>query len=193
VSDSLSTSRLTLRAWDPDAEDDVAAAYDIYRRDDVARWLGAQPAPWPSPEAARARLRRWRAVPDEEPGYGLWAVVPDSVGHPVGTALLVRLPDADGRLTDDVEVGWHLHPDHWGQGYATEAARRLIEHGFDDLGLDVVNAVAYAGNDPSFAVMRRVGMSPRGETDRWYGVRMQWWSIDRASEESSRTRGAISR
>ena len=174
----MRTSRLTLRPWDPDADDDVAAAYDIYRRDEVARWLGATPTPWPSPEAARERLERWRAVAEEEPGYGLWAVVPESVGHPVGTALLVRLPDADGRLTDDVEVGWHLHPDHWGQGYATEAARRLIQHGFDDLGLDMVNAVAYAGNDPSFAVMRRLGMTACGETDRWYGVRMQWWSVD---------------
>ena len=175
----MRTARLTLRPWDPATEDDVAAAYDIYRRDDVARWLGATPAPWPSLDAARQRLQRWATVGDEHPGYGLWAVVPSTLGQPVGTVLLVNLPDADGVLTTDVEVGWHFHPDHWGRGYATEAAGRLVEHGFEDLGLDVVNAVAYAGNDPSFAVMRRLGMTPRGETNRWYGTTMQWWSIDR--------------
>ena len=78
--------------------------------------------------------------------------------------------------TEDVEVGWHLHPDHWGHGYATEAAQRLMEHARDDLGLSTINALAYPGNDRSLAVMRRLGMVPRGETDRWYGVQLLWWS-----------------
>jgi RimJ/RimL family protein N-acetyltransferase len=175
----LRTERLQLRPWRPDDDADVAAAFDIYRRDEVARWLGAAPKPWPSEEATRERLARWSAIDVRDPGYGMWAVVPDDVGRPVGTVLLVRLPDAEGEMTDDVEVGWHVHPDHWGHGYATEASRALLDHAFGTLGLTTVNAVAYAGNEPSFAVMRRLGMTRRGTTDRWYGVTLEWWSVSR--------------
>jgi RimJ/RimL family protein N-acetyltransferase len=176
----LRTQRLLLRPWRPDDVSDVEAAYDIYRRDEVARWLGAAPAPWPDLDYARARLARWASVPNERPGFGLWAVVPDDADRPVGTVLLVHLPDADREPTDDVEVGWHLHPDAWGHGYATEAAGALLAHGFSALGLACVNAVAYAGNAPSFAVMQRLGLVSHGTTDRWYGVTMEWWRIDRA-------------
>lgn len=173
---TLTTERLTLRPWDPDDPGDVAAALSIYRRDEVARWLGAHPAPWTDEQQAHERLLRWQATGRDDPGFGLWAIVPDAVRRPVGTALLVHLPDAEGSKTDDVEIGWHLHPDHWGHGYATEAAQRLLQHARATLGVATVNAVAYAGNDASVAVMRRLGLLPHGETDRWYGVPLQWWS-----------------
>lgn len=173
----LRTERLLLRPWHPDDPDDVAAALDVYRRDEVSRWLGAVPRPWPDADHARERLERWASVAHEQPGLGLWAVVPDSVGRPVGTVLLVHLPDADGAPTDDVEVGWHLHPDAWGRGYATEGARSLLQHGFGTLRLDAVNAVVRDGNTASEAVARRLGMAHQGSTDRWYGVTLGWWRI----------------
>ncbi|MCZ3386215.1 MAG: GNAT family N-acetyltransferase, partial [Actinomycetia bacterium] len=114
----LDSERLTLRAWDPDKPADVVAAFDIYRRDEVSRWLGAHPAPWTSEQAAHARLLRWQSAGFDAPGYGVWAVVPAAHRDPVGSVLLGHLPDAEGTQTDDIEIGWHLHPDHWGQGYA---------------------------------------------------------------------------
>ena len=171
------TPRLLLRPWRTD-EADAAALYAIWSRPEVARWLGASPRTWTDVQEARDTIQRWSRIPDEEPGYGLWAVVPDEVGAPVGTALLVRLPSSqDGALTDDVEIGWHLHPDAWGHGYATESAQRLLDHAFDDLGLSVVHAVAYPGNDRSTAVMRRLGMRPRGMTEQWSGVELEWWTV----------------
>ncbi len=174
----LTADGLTLRPWDPDDETDAQAALDIYSRDEVARWLGAHPAPWRDLDASHARLLRWQVMARENPGLGVWAVVPRAGQRPVGSALMNRLPDGEGHPTEDVEIGWHLHPDAWGRGYATRAARRLLEHGRDVLRLSTVHAVAYEGNDASLAVMRRLDMQPRGETDRWYGVRLQWWSID---------------
>lgn len=182
----LRTSRLLLRPWRPEDASDVEAAYDIYRRTEVARWLGINPTPWPHLAAAQARLERWAAVARETPGYGLWAVVPDPAAPPVGTALLVHLPNADSTLSRDIEIGWHLHPDVWGRGYATESAEALLEHAFTTLDLPRVNAVAYDGNEPSFAVMRRLGMQPHGATDRWYATTMQWWSLDREQWEQHR-------
>lgn len=182
----MRTERLLLRRWDPTDAADVAAAYDVYRRDEVARWLGATPQPWASPDVAQSRLERWAGIGVARPGYGMWAVVPDAVGRPVGTVLLVPLPDAAGALTDDIEIGWHLHPDFWGQGYATEAAAAVLRHAFDGLGLDRVNAVAYAGNAPSFGVMRRLGLTRQGETNRWYGTTFDWWVGEPRSSDASR-------
>jgi len=180
----LTTERLVLRPWDPDDPNDVSAAFDIYRRDDVARWLGAHPAPWTDLGAARERLLRWQSGGrEDQPGYGIWAVAPTDSTTPVGSALLVHLPDAEGTPTDDVEIGWHLHPDAWGRGYATEAGQRLLRHARETLGVDVVNSVAYAGNHASIAVMRRLGLQPRGETDRWYGVSLQWWATPPAQPQ----------
>ncbi|MFE2105185.1 GNAT family N-acetyltransferase, partial [Kitasatospora sp. NPDC059463] len=68
----------------------------------------------------------------------------------------------------EVEVGWHLHPDSWGRGYATEAARAALAKGFAD-GLTEIHAVVRPGNERSAAVCRRLGMTPRGRTSRWYG------------------------
>ena len=173
----MRTGRLTLRPWDPEDEADVRAAFDIYNRPAVVDWLSRPPKPAQSESATRDRLRRWAAVGIERPGLGLWAVVPDAVGRPVGTVILTPLPGSGGVRTDDIEIGWHVHPDHWGQGYATEAASVVLTHAFDDLGLPVVNAVAFAGNEPSFAVMRRLGMTHRGTSDRWYDTTFEWWTV----------------
>ena len=170
------SERLILRPWDPDDDADVESAFDIYRRDEVARWLGSNPQAWTSLEQTRQRLERWRTVSEEQPGFGLWALGLDRSSPPVGTVLLVRLPDGDGELTDDVEVGWHLHPDHWGKGYATEGAQTLLEHAWQ-MEVPEVNAVARPGNQASIAVMRRLGMKRQGLTDRWYGVEHEWWLL----------------
>ena len=79
--------------------------------------------------------------------------------------LLKPLPDGVGEF----EVGWHLHPDSWGHGYATEAARAVVQQAFED-GLPEVYAVVRPGNERSVAVCRRLGMDPLGRTTRWYGV-----------------------
>lgn len=60
------------------------------------------------------------------------------------------------------EIGYGLGIDHRGQGYATEAARALMDYAFATLGLHRVQAIASSGNPPSFRVMERLGMQLEG-------------------------------
>jgi RimJ/RimL family protein N-acetyltransferase len=66
-----------------------------------------------------------------------------------------------------VEVGWRLRRDAWGRGYATEAARESLRHGFETLGLQEIVSFTTVANEPSRAVMRRLGMrhDPAGDFD----------------------------
>jgi len=140
---------------------------DMYSRPEVCRFLGATPSPAVDLEDAAARIERWRS---RTHGLcGVWAIVP--VDHPTavpyGTMLLVPLPRTDGLEPNVHEIGWHLHPDAWGQGFATEAAGALIERA-RVAGLTEVRAVVYPDNAPSRAVCARLGMSETGLTDEWY-------------------------
>jgi RimJ/RimL family protein N-acetyltransferase len=90
-----------------------------------------------------------------------------STGVAAGTVLLVSLPDSE-----QVEVGWHFHPDSWGLGYATEAARGALAHGFAH-GLREIFAVVRPGNERSLALCRRLGMAGLGLTDRWYDTSLE--------------------
>jgi RimJ/RimL family protein N-acetyltransferase len=167
----LRTERLLLRRWD---EADLAAFFDLYSREDVARWLGAHPRrPLATAAEAQQRLARWHSRERGlSPPFGLWAVVPCAAGmlpgQPVGTVLLLPLSDGDGP-TDLVEVGWHLHPQHQGQGLATEAARALLTLA-GKAGLDQVLAITDLDNAASQRVAVRLGMTDEGATERWFGL-----------------------
>ena len=93
-------------------------------------------------------------------------------GTAVGTVLLVPLR---GGTAGEVEVGWHLHPDHWGNGYATEAASGAIARGLA-AGLPEVLAVVRPDNAASQAVCRRLGMQARGLSERYYGTALEVFS-----------------
>jgi RimJ/RimL family protein N-acetyltransferase len=153
----LCTDRLRLRAWTT-SDDDLARLADLYGRDEVTRWLGGPPTVTPA-----ELVERWRLVHELDPSHGCWAIDPLDGDPPAGTVLLKPLPDGVG----EVEVGWHLHPDSWGRGYATESARAVVQRGFDG-GLAEVYAVVRPGNQASLAVCRRLGMTPLGRTRRWY-------------------------
>ena len=164
----LRTPRLVLRTWQ---QDDLDAFYDLYSRWEVMRRLGAHPRRvLADVDEARTRIDRWRAR--EAPPLGLWAIVPTGASAPVGTVLLLPLADAAGP-TDEVEVGWHLHPDHWGHGYATEAATALLA----EAGLPRVLALTDPDNDRSQAVARRLGMADEGLTVRWFGTATRQFAI----------------
>src|SRR4029453_17678551 len=157
----LRTERLLLRPWTT-SPGDLARLTDIYQREEITRWVGGTPSVLPVELVAR-----WAAVSALDERYGCWAI--ECADATIAGAVLFKpLPNGVG----EVEVGWHLHPDSWGHGYATEAARAVIERGFD-AGLPEVYAVVRPGNEASRAVCARLGMQPLGLFRRWYDVDLE--------------------
>ena len=168
----LRTERLLLRPW---RHEEAARVLDIYSRVDVVRWLGDGP-PTPMTDLAQAdrAIDRW-AERSGLPPLGFWAVEVVETAVVAGTVLLARLP-GEADPGGAVEVAWHLHPDSWGHGFATEAARAVLDHGFAE-GLSEVVALTHLGNERSQAVCRRLDLRDRGRDQSWYAVPMQVFSL----------------
>jgi len=92
-------------------------------------------------------------------GYGLWLIHEKDGTDPVGTALVGT---AGLRPLEDLglEIFYSLAPSAWGMGYATEAARAVLDHALGPLGLPEVLAEVDEGNTASIAVIERLGMTP---------------------------------
>ncbi|MFB9719172.1 GNAT family N-acetyltransferase [Planobispora longispora] len=163
------TERLIVREWTADPAD-LDRMTDIYTREEVTRWLP------PFEFDAAGAVEGWRAFHEKDRRYGSWAVQVRRSGLVAGSVLFRPIPGGDG----EVEVGWHLHPDSWGHGYATEAARGAVERGFAS-GLEEVHALVMPGNEASAAVCRRLGMTPLGRTRRFFGLESEMFRLSRDS------------
>jgi len=188
----FTTARLIARDW---TAADLEAAFAIYGRDEVTRWLGPQPRrPVPTLAHMRQVLDRRIALGREQSDYGLWALELRATGQVAGAVLLSPLPGDDPA----VEIGWHLNPDYWGAGYATEAGRgaTALAFGLDRVGpdqvgpvlasrparqvLDSVLALVDPDNIRSREVCRRLGMRHRGQTSQYYGLTLDLFELTRA-------------
>lgn len=178
----IQTERLILR---PYVDADADRVLDIHSRLEVIRWLGDPPfTPMADREEALAWIGKWRTMADGGPYDAGYAIEVRGSGVVAGTVLVAPLPkDEDGRR----QIGWHLHPDSVGHGYATEAASALIDHVFA-AGLDEIWCDMHATNGPSAAVAERLGLRDLGVMDDpWYAgdgrifrsTREEWLTRDR--------------
>lgn len=144
---TLRTARLTLRA--PAAEDipDLVAAADDY---EVARWLARMPHPYTEADAHRF-------LDIVSPGEAVWAIRITRTGALAGTVGLKPVDEETG------ELGYWLGRAAWGQGYGSEAARAVVDHGFGSMGLTRLVARALADNPRSINVLTKLGFRSRGQ------------------------------
>ncbi len=165
MQETLRTGRLILRPW---ADDDAEFVYDMYSRWEVQRYIGVVPRVMQDRDEARERIARWRELANNV--HAIWAAEREADGQLVGTVLLKPIPASGAEPLDtptDTEVGWHFHPDFWGNGYASEGAAAALAHGFRH-GLKEIVAVTNPANAPSQRVCQRIGMQAQGLTDRYY-------------------------
>jgi RimJ/RimL family protein N-acetyltransferase len=153
------TERLLIRPW---RRDEAPRLLDILSRVEVARWLGdGEPVLMKDLAEAEERIADYERLSSPR---GFWAVEVRETGQVVGSVLIVAVPNA---VHDEVQIGWHLHPDSWGHGYASEAAAAVLDYGLAR-GLPQILALTHLDNYASQALARRIGMEPLGETDQWY-------------------------
>ncbi|MBP7710100.1 MAG: GNAT family N-acetyltransferase [Rickettsiales bacterium] len=90
-------------------------------------------------------------------GFGLWAATLRETGEVIGFVGL-NVPDFESHFTPCVEIGWRLASQHWGKGYATEAAKAALEIGFKNFDLKEIVAFTVPQNLRSIAVMEKLKM-----------------------------------
>ena len=142
----LETERTVLRTWAPD--EDAAAAVRIYGDADVMHYI---PAGVMDVEQIARLLQRFNEEFERE-SFGLWAVVEKATGTIVGECGLHRIPE-----TGEVEIGWLFERAAWGRGFATEAARAILDYGFTKAGLQRIICLIDRENPRSVAVANRLG------------------------------------
>ena len=165
----LRTARLLLRAW---TLDDADFLYDMDSRWEVRQYIGVSPAVMTDRSEALASIERRRAL--DHPVHGIWAIELLGAGALVGNLLLKPIPLSSGEssTSPEVEIGWHLHPDHWGNGFASEAGSAGLSHAFA-AGLPRVIAVTAPENLASQRVCRRLGMRHLGRTGAYYNASVE--------------------
>ena len=171
------TDRLLLRAYEAD---DAARVLDIHSRPEVIRWLGDPPY---VPMAGLDEALRWiegrREREAHDPMDVTRAIVVRDTGVVAGTVSVARAVRRNGDFVGEYEVGWHLHPDSVGSGYATDAARILLDDVFDR-GLPEVWCGMFVDNEPSRQVAERLGLPFVGvRPDPWYQGESRLYRLER--------------
>lgn len=160
----IQTERLLLRPLTADDIDDLVA---LYAEPQVTQFMGRMD---------RRQTSDWLALVQQDYAEGRPArlAVTDRVtGRLLGRAGLKYWPQFS-----ETELGWVLHPDAWGHGYATEAAEASADWGFHDLDVPYLTAMIHPDNHRSIAVAQRLGMSPR-RSDTLLGGPVTVYSLDR--------------
>ncbi|HZL75191.1 MAG TPA: GNAT family N-acetyltransferase [Propionibacteriaceae bacterium] len=162
----LNTERLVLRPW---TIEDALAALTIFGRDEVTHWLTPAMEPIHDEAGMRAALESWaREDAELDPPVGHWAVRRRGDDVLLGSITLRRMPP----LQEDLELAWQFSPDHWGNGYATEAAQVVAAWAFEE-SADELFAVMRLANERAKRLARRLGMEWIGETNKYYDLRLQ--------------------
>ncbi len=178
--DPILTERLTL---DPPAAGDLDALATIFALPEVCKFLGDG--------APRSRELMQQSLAKRIGCLSAHGVTVWTCRARVGLPATDAAPAIDaGTVVGDcgvIPIAWHgpefeivyrLHPHAWGRGLAREAASAALERA-DEVGLDRVLGLAYADNAASQRILTRLGFTPRGETDRWYNVTLDWFERSR--------------
>jgi ribosomal-protein-alanine N-acetyltransferase len=110
-----------------------------------------------TPDQSRASAERIRRH-FEEQGWGLWALALREDGKFIGFTGL-QAPSFEAHFTPCVEIGWRLSAEHWGHGYAPEAATVALSFAFEQLGLTEVVSMTATQNLRSRRVMEKLEMT----------------------------------
>jgi RimJ/RimL family protein N-acetyltransferase len=185
----LETERLLLRRF---TENDVENLVELDSDPEVMRFItGGRGTP--REEVENEVLPAFLDHYERYAGYGFWAAIEKSTGRFLGW---FHFRPAEGAPPDEVELGYRLRRSAWGQGYATEGSRALIDKGFAELGVERVVASTMVVNVASRRVLEKAGLrlvrvfhqpwpdyiEGEEEGDVEYAIVRREWSDDHVAE-----------
>jgi ribosomal-protein-alanine N-acetyltransferase len=166
---------------------DAKALHAVYSDPSTARFLAGDPPATIDATIAHIERKMRHAA---EHGFAPFAMVELESGRVIGECGLQLLEDGP-----EVELGYKLGREHRGRGYATEASRACLDHGFEQLALDRIVAVAWPENAASIRVMEKAGMTFAGHGHHYghetvvYEARLE---RSRSTASASRSSGTVS-
>ena len=166
---TLETERLILRMWREDDFEDYAR---ICADPEVMRYIGGNPF---------SRLEAWRHMAYlvghwQLLGYGHWAAEEKASKRLIG-----RMGFLNPQGWPGFEVGWILSREHWGKGFASEGARKMLDYAFTEMDRDHVISLIHPENSASIRVAEKMGEKVEGETELLgmpvliYGISRDAW------------------
>jgi RimJ/RimL family protein N-acetyltransferase len=169
--DILETPRLVMRRF---RAADIPDYLLLDTDPTVMRYVGG-----PVNRLARAQWLKDRIAEGWPPGGGMWTVRERQGGRFLGWCVLCPIPLQSSRYGPQLyEIGYRYLPIAWGRGIATEAARRVLDHGFRVLGHDPIVGVTNPANYPSQRVLQKIGLRREGERVA-YGKSSPFFSLKR--------------
>jgi len=154
---AIETNRLVLRRF---TLEDLGDLYEIMRQPQIGRWLrGIDDGQGFTLEQTKGWLELFEECWDKD-GFGPWAVIEKETDSLIGHCGLRIHPEHEW-----TEIMYGLHPDKWGKGCITEAARASLEFGFRELNKDKIVCYTLPENIGSIRVMQKLGMSYVREFD----------------------------
>lgn len=151
------TERLVLRNWRESDKDEYLATCNTKA---VTAHLNG-PATPEDIDASVSRIARSQA----DHGFCFWAIERKADGALLGYCGLRICDDLERPVHGEVEIGWRLRENAWGQGYACEAARVALEWAWANLDTDRVVSFTVPANEASWRLMERLGMIRRPDLD----------------------------
>jgi RimJ/RimL family protein N-acetyltransferase len=175
----ITTERVNLRAW---TLEDVAAVVDLFSHPDVARFINdGDPV---TGEQALRFVTKYKRI-QQERGWCRWALEladePDVVAGFCGIGCT---------FAPEIELGWTLRRDLWGQGLATEAAAGALDYCFYTVGFKRIISAIDPANEPSIAVAKRLGMYQSGTIEHEVHELLRF-AMDNPSASPASTPGLV--
>ena len=151
----IETRRLILRPW---RDEDVAELMRVTNTPEVMEYFGGVRE---EAEFRAAHGRMQASLADE--GFCFWLIERKADGAALGICGLKRGSVAP--ILGEIEIGWRLRRDAWGQGYAREAAEASLAWAWANLACQNIFAITVPGNERSWRLMERLGMRRRADLD----------------------------
>lgn len=161
----LRSERLLMRAV---CDKDVDDVFEIYSDEKALQYFAREPL---RDRAEAERMVAENFAWDEDPAARFWAVCLADSDRMIGSFTLFHISESNRRA----EIGYILNRAFWGQGYASEALKRMIEFCFDDLNLARLEADVDPENAGSLKLLDRHGFEREGYLRRRWLIRGTWY------------------